>query len=48
MWFVVLAVNIIVVLDQERLYNDLKKQCNDDVQIVHLPKSGGVSLHESI
>ncbi|KXJ28151.1 Protein CLP1-like [Exaiptasia diaphana] len=37
-----LKVNVIVVLDQERLYNDLKKQCSDDVQIVHLPKSGGV------
>ena len=33
-----------VVLDQERLYNDLKKQFGDKVQIVHLPKSGGVSV----
>lgn len=35
-------VNVIVVLDQERLYNDLKKQFGSKVQIVHLPKSGGV------
>ncbi|EDO49377.1 predicted protein [Nematostella vectensis] len=35
-------VNVIVVLDQERLYNDLKNQFGDKVQIVHLPKSGGV------
>ncbi|XP_031570089.1 protein CLP1 homolog [Actinia tenebrosa] len=35
-------VNVIVVLDQERLYNDLKKQFSDQLQIVHLPKSGGV------
>lgn len=35
-------VNVIVVLDQERTYNDLKKQFGNKVQIVHLPKSGGV------
>ncbi|XP_068747119.1 protein CLP1 homolog [Montipora capricornis] len=35
-------VNVIVVLDQERVYNDLKKQFGNKVQIVHLPKSGGV------
>jgi len=35
-------VNVIVVLDQERVYNDLKKQFGRKVQIVHLPKSGGV------
>ena len=37
-----IAVNVIVVLDQERVYNDLKKQFGSKVQIVHLPKSGGV------
>ena len=37
------TVDVVVVLDQERLYNDLKKQFGDKVQIVHLPKSGGVS-----
>ena len=41
--FFSLSVNVIVVLDQERLYNDLKKQFGSKVQIVHLPKSGGVS-----
>jgi len=35
-------VDVIVVLDQERVYNDLKKQFGNKVQIVHLPKSGGV------
>lgn len=34
--------DVIVVLDQERVYNDLKKQFGNKVQIVHLPKSGGV------
>ncbi|XP_046846682.1 protein CLP1 homolog [Xenia sp. Carnegie-2017] len=38
----VFNVNVIVVLDQERLYNELKKQFNDDVEVLHLPKSGGV------
>ena len=42
-WIFSLLVNVIVVLDQERLYNDLKKQFGSKVQIVHLPKSGGVS-----
>ena len=35
-------VDVIVVLDQERVYNDLKKHFGNKVQIVHLPKSGGV------
>ena len=34
--------NVIVVLDQERVYNDLKKHFGNKVQIIHLPKSGGV------
>ena len=36
------SVNVIVVLDQERLYNDFKKQFGDDIEVLHLPKSGGV------
>ena len=36
------VVDVIVVLDQERVYNDLKKHFGNKVQIVHLPKSGGV------
>lgn len=39
--------NVIVVLDQERVYNDLKKQFGNKVQVVHLPKSGGVSRNSS-
>ncbi|KAJ7384175.1 Cleavage polyadenylation factor subunit clp1 [Desmophyllum pertusum] len=35
-------VNVIVVLDQERVYNDLKKQFGNKVKVVHLPKSGGL------
>lgn len=35
-------VNIIVVLDQERLYNDFKKEFGEKIQVIHLPKSGGV------
>ncbi|XP_028391142.1 protein CLP1 homolog isoform X2 [Dendronephthya gigantea] len=35
-------VNVIVVLDQERLYNDFKKQFGEDIEVLHLPKSGGV------
>ena len=42
--FVCFLVNVIVVLDQERVYNDLKKQFGNKVQIVHLPKSGGVRV----
>lgn len=30
-------------LDQERLYNDFKRNLGDSVQCVHVPKSGGVS-----
>ena len=40
--------NVIVVLDQERVYNDLKKQFGSKVQVVHLPKSGGVSQSDFI
>jgi len=35
-------VDVILVLDQERLYNDFKRNLGDSVQCVHLPKSGGV------
>ena len=35
-------VDIILVLDQERLYNQLKGDLPDFVKIVLLPKSGGV------
>ncbi|XP_078378577.1 protein CLP1 homolog [Oculina patagonica] len=40
-------VDVIVVLDQERVYNDLKKQFGNKVQIVHLPKSGGVVVRST-
>ncbi|WAR12880.1 CLP1-like protein [Mya arenaria] len=35
-------VDIIAVLDQERLYNEMKRDMPDFVQIILLPKSGGV------
>jgi len=35
-------VDVILVLDQERVYNDFKTKLGDTVQCVHLPKSGGV------
>lgn len=35
-------VDVVLVLDQERLYNDFKTKLGDTVQCVHLPKSGGV------
>ncbi|XP_043471503.1 protein CLP1 homolog [Leptopilina heterotoma] len=35
-------VDVILVLDQERLYNELKDDMPDFVKVVHLPKSGGV------
>jgi len=35
-------VDVILVLDQERLYNDFKMNLGSSVQCVHLPKSGGV------
>lgn len=35
-------VDVILVLDQERLYNDFKTKLGRSVQYVHLPKSGGV------
>ena len=38
--------NVVLVLDNDRLYNDLKKanQGQQGLDIVKLPKSGGVSL----
>lgn len=35
-------VDVIIVMDQERLYNELKRDMPDFVKIVLLPKSGGV------
>lgn len=35
-------VDAVLVLDQERLYNDLQKDMPDFVKVVFLPKSGGV------
>ena len=36
------TVDIIAVLDQERLYSELKRDMPDFVKIILLPKSGGV------
>lgn len=38
----VFKVDVILVLDHERVYNDFKTNLGDTVQCVHLPKSGGV------
>lgn len=37
-------VDVILVLDQERLYNELVRDMPNFVKVVLLPKSGGVSL----
>lgn len=36
-------VDLIIVLDQERLYNELVRDLPDKVKVVFQPKSGGVS-----
>uniref|UniRef100_A0A336MQF3 Protein CLP1 homolog n=1 Tax=Culicoides sonorensis TaxID=179676 RepID=A0A336MQF3_CULSO len=38
----VFEVDVVFVLDQERLYNELLRDIGKDVQVVYLPKSGGV------
>jgi len=35
---------VLLVLDQERLHSQLKRDMPDFVKVVLLPKSGGVSL----
>eukprot|EP00795_Rhopilema_esculentum_P014045 gene14045-5024_t len=35
-------VNAVLVIDQEKIYNQLKSRLPDAVQVLHLPKSGGV------
>lgn len=39
----VFEVDVILVLDQERLYNELVRDMPTFVKVVFLPKSGGVS-----
>lgn len=39
-----ISVDVILVLDQERLYNELVRDVPKFVRVVFLPKSGGVSL----
>lgn len=41
-------VDVILVLDQERLYNELVRDMPVFVKVVLLPKSGGVSLTNTI
>ncbi len=36
------AVDVIIVLDQERLHNELTRDMPDFVKVILLPKSGGV------
>ena len=40
----VATVDVVFVLDHERLFHDLQRELPDTTQIVPLPKSGGVSL----
>jgi len=40
-------VDTIIVLDQERLYNELVRDLPDFVKVVFQPKSGGVSFFVS-
>lgn len=40
-------VGVILVLDQERLYNELVRDMPDFVKVVFVPKSGGVSTNFS-
>ena len=37
------VVDVVLVLDHERLYNDLQKDLPSATHVVPLPKSGGVS-----
>ena len=39
----VYPVDVLLVLDQERLHSQLKRDMPDFVKVVLLPKSGGVS-----
>jgi polyribonucleotide 5'-hydroxyl-kinase len=42
-----LEANIVLVIDHERLYNDLLKEFgNKNVKVVKLAKSGGVKMNE--
>lgn len=40
--YVLFQVDVVVVLDQERLYNELSRDMPTFVKVVFLPKSGGV------
>lgn len=41
-------VDVILVLDQERLYNELVRDMPEFVKVVLLPKSGGVSSNHKV
>ena len=47
--FVVCKVDILIVLDTERLFSQLRREIPEFVKVILLPKSGGVSyaLHVS-
>ena len=42
-YFLYLAVDVIIVLDQERLYSELGRDIPEFVKVILQPKSGGVS-----
>ncbi|CAI4231496.1 unnamed protein product [Auanema sp. JU1783] len=41
-------VDVVVVIDHERLYNELQKDLPQFVKIIHQPKSGGVETRSSV
>ena len=41
-YFFQFVVDAVLVIDQEKIYNQLKTKLPEKVQVLHLPKSGGV------
>lgn len=39
-------VDVVLVLDHERLFNDLVRSTSEVIKVVFLPKSGGVSINQ--
>ena len=44
----VFEADVVLVLDQERLFNDLRQELPSHISLAKLPKSGGVSPPETI
>ena len=45
MYVYALSVDVIIVLDQERLHIELQRDVPDFVKVILLPKSGGVRMY---